>query len=544
MAKAEELRDLITRLVEGLRERLGKDPNLIVEGSFPAFGQRIEAKYIETFYSPEAPRVFIKYKYSPTQTQEIIRLIDHTKLASPLDEYYDRAVGIIVDRILSTSARRYWYKEEDVRRGVSFILDVRLLEAAEGKGPELLPDLLARWYDESGHPSWSIHCYLSGLRVDVENGIELKDGELTAALRRPTLTDIKELLEYEYPFNVPPPVFEALSVEEESSEGEESGGSVKVEASGIISAVLELRGSGNYEDYHLRELAEDATWRLMAALALLGNCWPVAKDQHPSFFYGALALDNASIFGGNRFWLIPPQGVLSADPEVSTMLSHLVYNQCRVTEDDVGRMRELWGYLTKEYEVAVPLSTALKHYLESIQVIHNPVESTAYAVMAMEAIYGRGRSGATNNLERYAARLLKALGEKVECLRQWVGNEKGLRNDLDAAYEIRSRFAHGDIGDIDDIKDIDGMKREAKKAIENDKDFPERVKEYARLSILALLLLGADRGGDFKKAKEGMLELIEKSLLAPERLDELWSDQFLQRMRRLACAGGAPSPTV
>jgi len=348
---------------------------------------------------------------------------------------------------------------------------------------------------------------------------------------------------------VPPPVFEPLYVvkteKEEPSGGDEYSESMEVGAFSITSAVLELRGSGDYEGYHPWELAESVTVRLMAALALLGNCRPVAKDQHPSFFYGALALDNANIFGEDKFWVIPPQGVLSADPEAPAMLSHLQYNQCRVTEDDVGRLRELWGYLTKEYDVAIPLSTALKHYFESIQVIHNSVESTAYAVIAMEAIYGRGRSGATNNLERYAARLLRALGEKVECLRQWAGDKKGLKDDLDAAYEIRSRFVHGDIGDIEDMKSIDikDMKSEAKEKIES-KDFPERVKEYARLSILTLLLLGAERGGNFKDAKNNMLNLIEESLSAPEKLNDLWSEQFLQRMSRLTCIGKAPSPTV
>jgi hypothetical protein len=381
--------------------------------------------------------------------------------------------------------------------------------------------------------------------VDVEDGIELEDGELMVVLRRPTPTDLKELLNWNYPFEAPPvfALFEpryVLKAEEEGpSEGEESGGSVEANAFSITSAVLELGGSGDYEGYHPRELANSTTWRLMAALALLGNCRPVARDQDPGFFYGALALDNVNIFGEGRFWVIPPQGVFSVDPKVHAMLSHLLYNQCRVAEDDVGKLRELWEYLTKEYEVAIPLSTALTHYLESIQRIHDPVESVAHAVMAMEAIYGRGRSGATNNLERYATRLLQALGEKVECLRQKVGDKKILKGDLDAAYEIRSRFVHGDIGNIDDIKDIKDMKRKAKEKIEGDKDFPARVREYARLSILTLLLLGADRGGNFKDAKNNMLNLIEESLSAkePKKLNGLWSEQFLQRMSRLACVG-------
>jgi len=544
VAKAEELRNLIARLVEGLREHLEKDPDLVVEVAFPVFVPRVEVN--ERSYSPEAPGV--SFKYSLTQVQPIIRRIDRTKLTPPLDEYYNRAVGIIVDRILSTSAHRYWYNEENVWGDVSSTLDDLLLEAAKGGGPEPLPDLLARWYEESEHPSWNIRCYLSGLRVDVEGGIELKDGELTIVLRRPTPTDIKELLEYEYPFETPLPVFEPLPAkaeEEGPGEGEESGESVEVDAFSMISAVLELRGSGDYEGYHPRELAEDATWRLMAALALLGNCRPIAKDQYPypSFFYGASALDSVGIFGEGMFWVIPPQGVFNVDPEAPTTLSHLVQNQCRVTEDDVGRLRELWGYLTKEYEVAVPLSTALRRYLESIQVTHNPVESVAHAVMAMEAIYGRGRSRSTNKLECYAARLLQALGEKAECLRQRIGDEKILKDDLDAAYEIRSRFAHGDIGDIDDIKYIEDkdIESEAKEKIET-KDFPERVREYARLSILALLLLGADRGGNLKDAKNNMLDLIEESLSAkePKKLNELWSEQFLQRMSRLACVGRAP----
>ena|GEM_PF-3054987 len=544
MAKAEELRDLIARLVEGLRERLEKDPDLVVEVASPVFMSRVDIS--EMSYSPEA--LGVSFKYLLTQVRPIIRRIDRSKLTPPLDEYYDRAVGIIVDRILSTSAHRYWYEEEKVWGDVSSTLDGLLLEAARGRGPEPLPDLLARWYDESEHPSWNIRCYLSGLRVDVEDGIELEDGELMVVLRRPTLTDLKELLNWNCPFEAPPvfALFEPLYVlkaeEEGPSEGEESGGSVEANAFSITSAVLELRGSGDYEGYHPRELAKSTTLRLMAALALLGNCRPVARDQDPGFFYGALALDDVNIFGEGRFWVIPPQGVFSVDPKVPAMLSHLLYNQCRVAEDDVGRLRELWEYLTKEYEVAVPLSTALTHYLESIQVIHDPVESTAHAVMAMEAIYGRGRSGATNNLERYAARLLQALGEKVECIRQKVGDKKILKDDLDAAYEIRSRFVHGDIGNVDDIKDTKDMKRKAKEKIEGDKDFPARVREYARLSILTLLLLGADRGGNFKYAKNNMLDLIEESLSAkePKKLNELWSEQFLQRMSRLACVGRAP----
>ncbi|MFP3138251.1 MAG: hypothetical protein RXS42_08575, partial [Nitrososphaeria archaeon] len=63
----------------------------------------------------------------------------------------------------------------------------------------------------------------------------------------------------------------------------------------------------------------------------------------------------------------------------------------------------------------------------------------------------------------------------------------------------------------------------------------ERVREYARLSILALLLLGADRGGNFKAAKDNMLNLIEESLLAPERLNgrklsELLGDEGIARV--------------
>jgi len=112
VAKAEELRNLIARLVEGLRERLEKDPDLMVEVAFPVFVPRVEVN--EMSYSPEAPGVSFKYKYSLTQVQPIIRRIDRTKLTPPLDEYYDRAVGIIVDRILSTSAYRYRYKEENV----------------------------------------------------------------------------------------------------------------------------------------------------------------------------------------------------------------------------------------------------------------------------------------------------------------------------------------------------------------------------------------------------------------------------------------------
>jgi len=544
VAKAEELRNLIARLVEGLRERLEKDPDFMVEVASPVLS-RVEVN--EMSYSPEASGVFFKYSL----IQPIIRLIDHTKLMPPLDEYYDRVVGIIVDRVLSTSAYRYWYEKEKVWKDVYSTLDDLLLEAARGRGPEPLPDHLARWYDESEHPSWNIHCYLSGLRVDVEDGIELEDCELTVVLRRPRATDLKELLDWNYPFEVPPLVFELLPAEAEKegpSEGEESGGSVEANAFSITSAVLELRGSGDYYGYRPRELAEGATWRLMAVLALLGNCRPVATDQYPSFFffYGALALDNVNIFGEDRFWVIPPQGVFSVDPEAPAVLSHLLYNQCRVTEDDVGRLRELWGYLTKEYEVAVPLSTALERYFESLQTTNDPKESITRAVMAMEAIYGRGSSELSYRFQLYAAKLLKALGEKVECLRQRVGNEKGLRNDLDAAYEIRSRFAHGDIGDIDDVKDIDikDMKSTAKDKIEGDKDFPERVREYARLSILALLLLGADHGGNFKDAKNNMLNLMEESLSAPEKLNDLWSEQFLQRMSRLTCIGKAPSPTV
>jgi len=530
MAKAEELRDSIAKLVDELRERLEKDPNAMVEAS-PVFAPRVEVN--EMSYSPEAPG--ISFKYSLTQVPPIIRWIDRTN--------YDRAVEIIVNRILSTSAQRHWYK--NVREDVSSTLDGLLLEAAKRRDQEPLPDRLARWYDESERPSWNIHCYLSGLRVDVKNGIKLKNGKLKVVLRRPMLTDIKELLDWKYLFEVPP-VFKPLPAKAEkewSSKGEECGGSVEANAFSVISAVLELRGSGDYEDDHLRQLAEDNTWRLMAALALLGNCRPIAKDQYPSFFYGALALDYVNIFGEGRFWVIPPQGVFNVDPKAPAMLSHLVYNRCRVTEDDVGKLCELWGYLTK-YKVAVPLSTALRRYFDSIQVIHNPVESIAYAVMAMEAIYGRGRSGATNKLERYAARLLKALGEKVECLRQRVGDKNRLKDDLDAAYEIRSRFAHGDIGDIEDIEDIEDIKSEAKDKIKNDKDFPERVREYTRLSILTLLLLGADRRGNFKDAKNNMLNLIEESLSAPEKLNDLWSNQFLPRMSRLACVERAPSPTA
>jgi len=534
VAKAEELRDLIARLVEGLRERLEKDPDLVVEVASPVFVPRVEV--YEMSYSPEA--LGVSFKYSLTQVRPIIRRIDRTKLTPPLDEYYDRAVGIIVDRILSTSAYRYRYKEENVWGDFSSTLDGLLLEAAKGGGPEPLPDRLARWYDESEHPSWNIRCYMSGLRVDVEGGIELEDGELTIVLRRPTLTDLKELLDWSYPFEVPPPVFAVFELlyvvkaeKEEPSGGDEYSESVEVNAFSITSAVLELRGSGDYEGYHPWELAESVTVRLMAALALLGNYRPVAKDQHPSFFYGALALDNANIFGEDKFWVIPPQGVFSADLEAPAVLLHLVYNQCRVTEDDVGRLRELWGYLTKEYEVAVPLSTALKHYLESItQVVHNPVESVAHAVMAMEAIYGKGSSELSYRFQLYAAKLLKALGEKVECLSQRIGDGEKLRDDLKYAYDVRSKFVHGDIEEIEE---------EMKK--EKYKDLPERVREYARLSILTLLLRGADDGGDFKVAKNNILNLIEESLLAPERLGELLSEQFLQRMSRLACVGRAPS---
>ena len=373
--------------------------------------------------------------------------------------------------------------------------------------------------------------------MDVEDGIELEDGESMAVLRRPTLTDLKELLDWNYPFEVPPPVFEPLYVvkaeKEGPGEGEESGGSVEANAFSIISAVLELRGSGDYEDYHPQELAEGATWRLIIALTLLGNCRHVATDQHSNFFYGALALDNANIFGKDRFWVIPPQGVFSADPKAPAVLSHLLYNQCRVTEDDVGKLRELWVYLTKEYEVAVPLSTALERYLKSLQTAKEPVESIAHAVMAMEAIYGEESPELSFRFELYAARLLKTLGEKVECLSQRIEDGERLRDDLKFAYYVRSKFVHGDIEKIE---------KEMKK--EKYEDLPERVREYARLSILALLLLGADRGGNFKKVKKGMLELINKSLLAPERLDELLSEQFLQRMSRLTCIGKAPSPTV
>jgi hypothetical protein len=272
----------------------------------------------------------------------------------------------------------------------------------------------------------------------------------------------------------------------------------------------------------------------MAALALLGNCRPIAKDQYPylSFFYGALALDYVNIFGEGMFWVIPPQGVFSADSKAPAMLSHLLYNQCSVTEDDVGKLRELW-YLTKEYEVAVPLSTALDRYLTSIQTANDPKESITHAVMAMEAIYGKGSSELSYRFQLYAARLLKALGEKVECLRQMVGDGEKLRDDLKNAYSVRNKFVHGDVEKIEKE-----MGKEKKK--EKYEDLSERVREYARLSILALLLLGADRGGNFKAAKDNMLNLIEESLLAPERLDELLPEQFLQRMSRFACVGRVP----
>ncbi|MFP3209808.1 MAG: HEPN domain-containing protein [Nitrososphaeria archaeon] len=538
MANAEELRDLIAKLVEELRERLEKDPDLVVEAAFPVLVPRVEVN--EMSYSPEVPGISFKYKYSLTQVQPTIRRIDRTKLTPPLDEYYDRAVGIIVDRILSASAHRYWYKEEKVRGDVSSTLDGLLLEAARGRGPEPLPDLLARWYDESEHPSWNIRCYLSGLRMDVEDGIELEDGELTIVLRRPTLTDLKELLDWKYPFEVPLPVFEPLYIvkteKEKPSGGDGYNESVEVGAFSIISAVLELRGSGDYEVYNSRELAKSTTWRLMIALALLRNCWSVAKDHYPSYFYGALAIDNVNIFGEGRFWVIPPQSALSTDPEAPAVLPHLVYNQCSVTEEDAGRLRELW-YLTKEYEVAVPLSTALDRYLTSIQTANDPKESITHAVMAMEAIYGKGSSELSYRFQLYAARLLKALGEKVECLRQMVGDGEKLRDDLKNAYSVRNKFVHGDIEKIEKE-----MGKEKKK--EKYEDLSERVREYARLSILALLLLGADRGGNFKAAKDNMLNLIEESLLAPERLDELLPEQFLQRMSRFACVGRAPSPTI
>ena len=533
MANAEELRDLIARLVEGLRERLEKDPDLVVEMASPVFVSRVDIS--EMSYPPEALGVSLKYLL--TQVRPIIRRIDRSKLTPPLDEYYDRAVGIIVDRILSTSAYRYRYKKEKVWRDVSSTLDGLLLEAARGRGPEPLPDLLARWYDESEHPSWNIRCYLSGLRVDVEDGIELEDGELTVVLRRPTPTDLKELLNWNCPFEAPLPVFEPLYVlkaeEEGPGEGEESGESVEVDKFSMISAVLELRGSGDYEGYHPRELAEVATWRLMYVLALLGNCRSIAKDQYPypSFFYGALALDDVNIFGEGMFWVIPPQGVFSADSKAPAMLSHLLYNQCSVTEDDVGKLRELWGYLPKEYEVAVPLSTALDRYLTSIQTANDPVESTAHAVMAMEAIFGKGSSELSYRFQLYAARLLKALGEKVECLRQIVGDGEKLRDDLKNAYDVRNKFVHGDIEKIE---------KEMKKKEKYYEGLSERAREYARLSILAFLLLGADRGGNFKAAKDNMLKLIEKSLLAPEMMDELLPEQFLQRMSRLACVRRAP----
>jgi hypothetical protein len=371
--------------------------------------------------------------------------------------------------------------------------------------------------------------------MDVEDGIELEDGELTIVLRRPTLTDLKELLDWKYPFEVPLPVFEPLYIvkteKEKPSGGDGYNESVEVGAFSIISAVLELRGSGDYVVYNSRELAKSTTWRLMIALALLRNCWSVAKDHYPSYFYGALAIDNVNIFGEGRFWVIPPQSALSTDPEAPAVLPHLVYNQCSVTEEDAGRLRELW-YLTKEYEVAVPLSTALDRYLTSIQTANDPKESITHAVMAMEAIYGKGSSELSYRFQLYAARLLKALGEKVECLRQMVGDGEKLRDDLKDAYSVRNKFVHGDIEKIE--------KEMGKEKKEKYEDLSERVREYARLSILALLLLGADRGGNFKAAKDNMLNLIEESLLAPERLDELLPEQFLQRMSRFACVGRVP----
>ena len=529
MAKAEELRDSIAKLVEGLRERLEKDPDVMVEVTSPVFVPRVEVN--EMSYSPKAPGVSFKCKYSVTQVSPIIRRIDRTKLMPPLDKYYKHAVEIIIDRILSTPAYRHWYKKEKVKEDVSSTLDGLLLEAAKGRGPEHLSDRLASWYDKLEHASWKIHCYLSGLMVDVKNGIKLRDDKLKVVLRQPKLMDLKELLDWNYQFEVPLPVFKLLPAKAEKEwpiKGEESGRSVETNAFSIISAVLELRGSGDYEDDHLRGLAEVDTWVLMAALALLGNCQLVNKDQYPSFFYGALALDKANIFGEDRFWMIPPQGVFNVDPETPMMLSHLLYNQCRVTKYNVRKLRKLWGYLTK-YTVTAPLSTALDRYIESLQTANDPKESITHAVMAMEAIYGEESPELSFRFELYAARLLKALGEKVECLSQTVGDEEKLRKDLKNAYNIRSKFVHGDIEKIEKI---------------DDEGLPEHVKEYARLSILALLLLGAEDGGDFKKVKKRMLDLINESLLAPERLDKLLSGQFLLRVSRLACVEKAPSLTV
>jgi len=553
VSEAEELRDLIARLVEELSRRRGE---LVQKNYATILEPRIEDLKVE--YLPgDAPGIYIYHLPGRVllRRRRVYYHIDKDKLKSisPMNEYYDRIVDIISRRYVDLCGFRYENSRE--------IVDAELMrifsEAIKEGSLKSLPDRLARWYEESGNPH--VCYYLSGIRLKVER-IDLEDG---AVLRRPTSADVKDMLLADFFWKIasglPSPSYlmgvfstmmERWSMLMESSRSSEEeaeaqrGVKVTFGVPATLSAVLEWEETGGNNWRQRRADANNYAARLITALVLLGKCDTFKNPlEQPSLsFHGALSRNPrilSSILDDDKHWLVEPHGLLFFEDPHSLLpppsVPWLTNLQCRVAEKDAGRLRELWGYLKlsrmsfNEDGTAKergPLGTALNRYQRSLSAADALEESVAHAVMAIEAILKKEdeRGNVTKIFKERTTNFLEVFGSNIRCLRQ-MSAEK-MWDYFEKAYSIRSAFVHGD-----DIKNIE----------DKYKDLPELVRECARLSILALLLLGVDNGGDFKNAKKNLINLIEKGPSVPEKLNKSLSRRFTEGMRRLACAGDGSS---
>ena len=540
MSEAEELRDLIARLVEELSRRRGE---LLQKNYAIILEPRIEDLKVE-YLPDDAPGIYIYHRPGRVllRRRRVYYHIDEDKLksTSPMNEYHGRIVDIISRRYADLKGLRYEHSREITSKELTMILSRAIKEGSL----KSLPDRLARWYEESGNPR-VVRYYLSGLRLNAGR-IDLGDG---AVLRRPTSADVEDVLSadlWEIAEGSPSYLMGVFSTLLESiPRPSEEGVKISFGVPATPSAVLEWEETGGNDWRQRRADANSYAARLITALVLLGKCYPTPEDplkQPPLSFHGALSQDPSalsSILGDGKYWLVEPHGLLfSKDPYSflpSPSVPWLTNRQCRVAEEDAGRLRELWGYL-KSSRISFnedgtakergPLGTALNRYLRSLSVADAPEESVAYAVMAIEAILKEGeeRGKLKKIFKERATNFLELFGRNIGCLHQ-MSKEK-MWDYFEKAYSIRSAFVHGD--DIEDIED-------------KYEDLPELVGGCARLSILALLLLGVDNGGYFNEVKEKLINLIKESPPIPKKLNEYLSERFIQGIRRLACAGDGPS---
>lgn len=173
---------------------------------------------------------------------------------------------------------------------------------------------------------------------------------------------------------------------------------------------------------------------------------------------------------------------------------------CRIAPEEAEKLDK---FITTFIEKAEPLLLdrrdkgfwviALERY-ETALFAEDPAERLAYAVMGLEALYMKG--GETQELKR-------RLSQRVAKAMSLLGlNPTKTYEDIDDAYDVRSKFVHGSRPD------------------KLEEDLVKRVLEYLRLSLLLYLDLSREKV-NLNRVKESFINILDKALIDPKYVNEM-----------------------